>query len=35
MQTDTPFAFSPSLINEALPEVKDVIDAVKSSMYQL
>ena len=35
MQSDTPFAFSPTLIEEALPNVKDVIDAVKSSMYQL
>ena len=35
MQSDTPFAFSPKLIEEALPNVKDVIDAVKSSMYQL
>jgi pyruvate dehydrogenase E1 component beta subunit len=34
-QTDTPFAFSTSLIEEALPNTKDVIDAVKASMYQL
>lgn len=34
-QTDTPFAFSTSLIEEALPSTKSVIDAVKSSMYQL
>lgn len=34
-QTDTPFAFSTSLIEEALPHAKDVVEAVKSSMYQL
>ncbi|MGB0403149.1 MAG: pyruvate dehydrogenase complex E1 component subunit beta [Salibacteraceae bacterium] len=34
-QTDTPFAFSTSLIDEALPDAKDVIDAVKRSMNQL
>lgn len=31
--SDTPFAFSPTLIAEALPDVKDVMDAVKSVMY--
>lgn len=30
---DTPFAFSPTLIEEALPGVKDVVDAVKSVLY--
>ncbi len=33
MQSDTPFAFSKVLIEEALPNVKRIIDAVKSSMY--
>lgn len=33
-QTDTPFAFSPTLIEEALPNVSRVIDAVKSTMYK-
>jgi pyruvate dehydrogenase E1 component beta subunit len=28
-QTDTPFAFSPSLIDEALPNVKRLIEAIK------
>lgn len=32
-QTDTPFAFSKSLINEALPSVKQIIEAVKSTLY--
>jgi len=32
-QTDTPFAFSKVLIEEALPSVKRIIDAVKSSLY--
>jgi pyruvate dehydrogenase E1 component beta subunit len=32
-QSDTPFAFSPSLIEEALPNVKRVMDAVKSVSY--
>jgi len=32
-QTDTPFAFAKPLIEEALPNVKRIIDAVKSSMY--
>ncbi|MBD79397.1 MAG: pyruvate dehydrogenase complex E1 component subunit beta [Crocinitomicaceae bacterium] len=34
-QSDTPFAFSTSLIDEALPNVQDLMNAVKSSMYQL
>jgi len=33
MQSDTPFAFSKVLIEEALPNVKRIVDAVKSSMY--
>jgi pyruvate dehydrogenase E1 component beta subunit len=33
MQKDTPFAFSKVLIEEALPNVKRVVDAVKSSLY--
>ncbi len=33
-QTDTPFAFSPTLIEEALPHPKDVVEAVKSLMYR-
>ena len=33
MQADTPFAFSKNLIEEALPNVKKVMDAVKSVMY--
>jgi pyruvate dehydrogenase E1 component beta subunit len=33
MQSDTPFAFSKILIEEALPNVKKVMDAVKASMY--
>ena len=33
MQSDTPFAFSKNLIEEALPSVKKIIDAVKASMY--
>ena len=32
-QTDTPFAFSPTLIEEALPQVKDIMEAVKSVAY--
>ena len=31
-QTDTPFAFSPSLINEALPNVKRLIEAIKKTL---
>tara|TARA_B100001287_G_scaffold40552_2_gene29731 strand:+ start:2763 stop:3743 length:981 start_codon:yes stop_codon:yes gene_type:complete len=33
MQADTPFAFSKVLIDEALPSVKRIVDAVKTSMY--
>ena len=33
-QTDTPFAFSPTLIAEALPNVNRVIEAVKSTLYK-
>lgn len=33
-QTDTPFAFSPTLIEEALPNVQRVINAVKATMYR-
>ena len=33
MQSDTPFAFSKTLINEALPNVKKIVDAVKSTLY--
>lgn len=33
-QTDTPFAFSPTLIDEALPNVDRVIKAVKSTLYR-
>jgi len=32
-QTDTPFAFAKPLIEEALPNVKRIVDAVKASMY--
>jgi pyruvate dehydrogenase E1 component beta subunit len=32
-QSDTPFAFAKPLIEEALPNVKRIVDAVKSSMY--
>ncbi len=34
-QSDTPFAFSPSLIEEALPGVEDVVKSVKAAMYRL
>lgn len=34
-QSDTSFAFSKSLIAEALPGVEDVVKAVKASMYKL
>jgi pyruvate dehydrogenase E1 component beta subunit len=34
MQTDTPFAFSPTLIEAALPNVERVIAAVKASLYK-
>lgn len=33
MQSDTPFPFSKTLIDEALPNVKKIIDAVKSTLY--
>jgi pyruvate dehydrogenase E1 component beta subunit len=33
-QTDTPFAFSPSLIDEALPNVNRLIKAVKRTLYR-
>lgn len=33
-QTDTPFAFSPTLIDEALPNVGRIINAVKSTLYR-
>ncbi|MEN9301867.1 MAG: hypothetical protein RL264_296 [Bacteroidota bacterium] len=33
-QTDTPFAFSPTLIEEALPNKERVIKAVKSVLYR-
>lgn len=33
-QTDTPFAFSPTLIDEALPNVERVVKAVKRTLYK-
>ncbi len=33
-QSDTPFAFSPTLIDEALPNVDRVVKAVKSTLYR-
>lgn len=33
-QSDTPFAFSPTLIEEALPNAGRVIDAVRATMYR-
>lgn len=33
-QTDTPFAFSPTLIEEALPNTDRIINAVKSTLYR-
>ena len=33
MQSDTPFAFSKTLIEEALPNVKKIVDTVKSTLY--
>jgi pyruvate dehydrogenase E1 component beta subunit len=33
--SDTPFAFSPTLMEEAMPNVKDIIDASKAALYQL
>lgn len=32
-QSDTPFAFAPTLIEEALPNVSNVVNAVKDVMY--
>lgn len=34
-QTDTPFAFSTSLIDAALPQVRDVVEAAKAELYKL
>lgn len=34
-QSDTPFAFSPTLIEAALPQVGDVVAAAKASLYKL
>ncbi len=34
MQTDTPFAFSPTLIDAALPNVERVVAAVKAVLYR-
>lgn len=33
-QTDTPFAFSPTLIDEALPNTDRIIKAIKSTLYR-
>jgi pyruvate dehydrogenase E1 component beta subunit len=33
-QTDTAFAFSPTLIDEALPNVNRLIAAIKSTIYR-
>jgi pyruvate dehydrogenase E1 component beta subunit len=33
-QTDTPFAFSPTLIEEALPNAARLINAVKATLYR-
>ena len=33
-QTDTPFAFSPTLIEEALPNAGRVVNAVKATLYR-
>lgn len=33
-QTDTPFPFSPSLIEIAIPQVKQVMEAVKATLYR-
>ena len=33
-QTDTPFAFSPTLIDEALPNAARLIEAVKATLYR-
>jgi len=32
-QSDTPFAFSTALIEEALPQVKDIVEACKDVAY--
>ena len=32
-QSDTPFAFSPTLIDEALPQIADVVRTVKEVSY--
>jgi pyruvate dehydrogenase E1 component beta subunit len=34
MQTDTPFAFSPTLIDASLPNVERIVNAVKHVMYR-
>lgn len=34
-QSDTPFAFATTLIDEALPGVEDVVKSVKATMYHL
>jgi pyruvate dehydrogenase E1 component beta subunit len=33
-QTDTPFAFSPTLIDEALPNASRLVDAIKLTLYR-
>ena len=33
-QADTPFAFSPTLIDEALPNIDRIVKAVKSTLYR-
>jgi pyruvate dehydrogenase E1 component beta subunit len=33
MQSDTPFAYAPTLIEEALPNIGDVVNTVKEVMY--
>lgn len=33
-QTDTPFPFSPALIDEALPNVERIIKAIKATLYR-
>ena len=33
-QTDTPFPYSPTLIDEALPNVDRIVNAVKATMYK-
>ena len=32
-QSDTPLAFATTLIDEALPQVKEIMNAVKNAMY--